>query len=319
MKKKVLVILGSTATGKTDLGLKFAKIYNGELVAADSRQVYIGLDIGTGKEPGKKFNVEKNKGFWVVDGVKIHMYDVTDPTTQYTLHDYVAQSKKVIIDILEKDKLPIIVGGTGLYIKGLLEDIPNLSVPLDSNLRQGLEGMELLQLQEKLKEIDPKRWDNLNPSDQKNPRRLIRQIELVYMNPYIDNMKNPKIENSSWDVLKIGLCAPRPLLNERIDLRVESRISEGLIREGEELFKRGLSLERMKALGLEYGLLGDLLSNKISKEEFAYLLKIKIHQYAKRQMTWFQKEGEINWTDITNKTWNDQVESKVKNWYYKGA
>src|SRR3989338_8195331 len=123
---KIIVIFGSTSTGKTDLALNLAKKFNGELVSCDSRQVYKKLDIGTGKLPGKQVNTEKGNGFWWLDGVKVWMYDVVNFRQQYTVYDYVKDADQVIENILSREKLPIIVGGTGLYLKALLEGLPNL-------------------------------------------------------------------------------------------------------------------------------------------------------------------------------------------------
>lgn len=330
--RKVLVILGPTATGKTDIALSLAKKYNGELVACDSRQVYKGLDIGTGKEPGKSImnyvlKVNKGKGFWEINGmskapagaVKIWMYDVAYPNIRFTVKDYVELAEKVVEDILERGKLPIIVGGTGLYLKGLLYGFPNLNIPVDESLRGELEKLSLKSLQEKLIALSPTRFQELSDSDKKNPRRLLRSIELILMNPYGHTTKNLQLKTKNWDVLKIGLTAPRPVLYERIDLRLISRIDEGLIEEAARLQKEGLALVRMKELGLEYGALADLLAGNISREEFIETLKTKIHRYAKRQATWFKKENGVNWFDITDKKWQGQVEKTVDSWYYTGT
>ncbi|MFH0937099.1 MAG: tRNA (adenosine(37)-N6)-dimethylallyltransferase MiaA [Candidatus Daviesbacteria bacterium] len=317
--KKVLVILGPTATGKTDVALNLAKKLNGELVSSDSRQVYKGLDIGTGKKPSNKSlesRVKKKEGFWEINGIKIWMYDVLDPREQFTVKDYVEQASEIVEDILKIGKLPIIVGGTGFYIKALLEGLPNLAIPIDKKLRGELGKLSLEKLQNKLKLLSPTKWNKLNDSDKKNPRRLLRSIELILMNPY---MKTKDCSNSLMDkyqILKIGLTAPRELLNERINLRLISRINQGLIKEGENLLKKGLPLQRMRELGLEYGVLADLLQNKINKKEFAEILENKIHQFAKRQMTWYKKEKNIFWFDITLKNWEKKMEKLVARWYY---
>ena len=146
---KLLVILGPTATGKTDLALQLAGKFQGELVACDSRQVYKGLDIGTGKEPREKGKVVKGKGFWEIDRAKIRMYDVADPKVQYTVADYVKEAAKAVEDISSRAKLPIIVGGTGFYLKALLLGLSNLSVPVDLKLRKQLEKLSVGELQEK--------------------------------------------------------------------------------------------------------------------------------------------------------------------------
>lgn len=321
---KALIIIGSTSTGKTDFALDLAKKFNGELISCDSRQVYIGLDIGTGKLPGKKVKVKKGQGFWKMDGVKVWMYDVVDPKKQYTVYDYVKDAKKVINDIIARDKLPIIVGGTGLYLKALLEGLPSLVIPADSRLRKELEKLSLQELQIKLQKLSAQKWENMNNSDRQNPRRLIRALEIASsanINATAVGLMSTKSPNMSLvdqaDVLKIGLTAPRQILYQRIDQRVIDRINQGMIDEAKSLHNKGLSFKRMKQLGLEYGVLADFLQGKIKeKDELVKIMQGKIHGYARRQVTWFKKERDIYWFDITNKLYSGQVESRVNSWYY---
>lgn len=331
---KILVILGPTATGKTDLALHLAKKYNGELVSCDSRQVYKGLDIGTGKEPGiknKELRIKKYDLRWEIDGINVWMLDVVDPNTQYTVSDYVQDAWKVIEDILKMGKLPIVVGGTGLYLRALIEGLPNLSIPVDQKLRGKLEKLSKEELQEKLKQLSSERWENLNQSDRENPRRLLRSIELVLMYGHsnksqISNLKTQSFNKlridpeqsrmgQNYDILKIGLTAPRDILNYRIDQRVLSRLDQGLIQEAEKLHKQGLSFKRMRELGLEYGILADFLEAKVNREEFIKKLQTKIHQYAKRQLTWFKKMKDVDWFDIEKPFDLLTLEKGVDSWY----
>ncbi|MDO8638851.1 MAG: isopentenyl transferase family protein [Candidatus Daviesbacteria bacterium] len=317
--KKLLIILGPTATGKTDLGLVLAKKFNGELIACDSRQVYKDLDIGTGKMPnlgfrvkGKGLRVKTGNGFWEINKIKIWMYDVTDKNQQYSVFDYVKDATIAIEKIHKSSKLPIIVGGTGLYLRGLLLGFPNLGIPINEKLRKQLELLTLQELQEKLKNLSPKKWDSLNQSDQRNPRRLVRAIE-ISMNKGKGERGKGKVRN--FNVLKIGLTAPREVLYKRIDDRIISRINQGMIEEAEDLFKKGLSLKRMRQLGLEYGILADFLDKKINKEELAIILQNSIHRYLKRQLTWFKKEKNVNWFDIAEKNYPRKVEKLISKWY----
>lgn len=314
---KIIVILGPTATGKTDVALKLARKYNGELVAADSRQVYRGLDIGTGKMPSgsEKWKVRSGKGSWEINRVKVWMYDVVNPDVQYSVADYVKDAEEVIEDIFKRGKVSIIVGGTGFYLKALLEGLSNLSVPVDKELREELEKLSLLELQEKLMSLSPIKWKNLNESDRKNPRRVLRSIELIKMNPYMGRISKYNKKIQRWDVLKIGLTAPREVLYKNVDQRVLSRFDQGMLKEAEDLHKNGLSTVRMKQLGLEYGVLADYLEGEIQSQNLILTMQNKIHGYIKRQLTWFKKEKNVNWFDITDKEFNTKVENLVAKWY----
>lgn len=308
---RLLSLSGPTATGKTDLALKLAKKYSGELVAADSRQVYVGLDIGTGKFPGRGWKMEnrglkKANGFWEINGIKVWMYDVVDLKVQYTVADYVRDASKVIEDILGRGKLPIVVGGTGLYIKALLERMDNLNIPVDPELRGELEKLNREELQEKLKLLDPVKWESLNSSDIQNPRRLVRSIELASMNPYMN--KYQVLDNKYRAILRIGLTAPRQVLYKNSDLRVLDWLNKGIIEEVG-------NIQILRRLGLQYGVIADLLEGKIKKENLAILMQNKLHGFIRRQLTWFKKEKDIVWFDIT-KTNLKEVEKVVGKWYH---
>lgn len=311
--KKILVILGPTATGKTDLALKLAKKFNGELISCDSRQVYKGLDIGTGKMPSKTIDLKMDDRRWIVDGVVIHLYDVVSPKIQYTVADYVKDASRVIREIRKKGKLPIVVGGTGLYLKALLYGLSNLAIPIDKKLRGDLEKLNLEQLQQKLKILFPIKWKSLNYSDKQNPRRLIRAIEL-------ESGKGSKGDKGSrglikeFDVLKIGLTASREMLYKKVDDRVISRIDQGMIEEAKNLHKNGLSLKRMRQLGLEYGVLADYLEGNI--QGLIKFMQGKIHGYVRRQLTWFKKEKDVTWLNIADKDLLGRLENTVAKWYY---
>lgn len=317
MIKKALVILGPTATGKTDLALKIAQKFYGEIIACDSRQVYSGLDIGTGKLPNEKVKVKKGQGFWEINNIQVWLYDVINPKKQYTVADYVKDAEAAIDKIETRGKLPIIVGGTGLYLKAATLGFSNLSLPIDKKLKGELMKLTLQELQNKLKSLSPTRWEKMNNSDRQNPRRLLRSIELFYMNPYMDT-KEYKTSLSRYNILKIGLTAPREVLYQKADLRVLDRIDQGMVKEAIRINKKGVSLKRMRSLGLEYGVLADYLEGKIkSKDDLVNCLQLKIHGYIRRQLTWFKKENNVNWFDIIDKNYLTKVEKLVAKWYIK--
>lgn len=334
MKKKVLVILGPTATGKTDLALYLATKFNGELVSCDSRQVYQSLDIGTGKLSGSgKWEVGRGIKKWEVGGVKIWMYDVVSPKKQYTVADYVKDASKVIGEIRQRGELPIVVGGTGLYLKALLSGLSNLAIPVDKKLRRELNKLSVSKLQKKLQEVSCAKWNSMNYSDRQNPRRLVRAIELAMSNhggdpsspsgalslPQDDKLRLGIIRSLS-NVLKIGLTAKRDVLYKRTDLQVVKRISQGMVEEGKKLHKNALTFKRMKQLGLEYGVLADYLSGKIREikgdQGLIKTMQNKIHGYVRRQLTWFKKEKGVVWFDITDKDYPVNVEKMVDRWYH---
>lgn len=312
---KLLVILGPTATGKTDLALFLAKKFNGEIISCDSRQVYKGLDIGTGKMPGKFESLQLEDGRWNVDGVAIHMYDVVSPKIQYTVADYVTDAGGIVEDIHHRKKLAIVVGGTGLYLKALLYGLSSLSIPVDKKLRLQLNKLSVSELQERLKQNSIKKWHNLNYSDKHNPRRLVRIIEMLMVKPK-KRLTQSSFKDRSCDILKIGLTAPREVLYQRSDERALSRIKQGMVEEANRLKKMGLSLKRMRQLGLEYRCLADYLTGNIqSQADLISIMQGGIHRFIRRQLTWFKKEKDINWFNITDQDFSITMEKLVGKWY----
>lgn len=317
MGNKLLVILGPTSTGKTDLAIYLALKFNGELISADSRQVYKGLDIGTGKEASIKYQVVRGEGYWIIDGIKIWMYDVADPGQRYNLYQYIIDAQKVIGKIVEKGKLPILVGGTGLYIRGLIEGISDFGSEADLSLRGELETLEIEQIQERIASENPDIFKALNNSELNNKRRLIRILEKVSAEK--SGKSFPGI-GEDFDVLKIGLKTDRSILDKRIKERVIKRINEGMIEESEKLLKEKiLNYERMDELGLEYRYIAKYLKGEIkTKDELIEILSLRIRQFAKRQMTWFRKEKDVSWFDILERGFLTKVDYQVLNWYNLG-
>ena len=294
------------------------------MIACDSRQVYVGLDIGTGKYPNlnikyQKSKIKKRKGYWVIDGILIHMYDLVSPKRQYTVADYVKDTEGVIRDIVKRGKLPILVGGTGLYERAIVDGLSSLKIPADKKLRNKLIKLSREQLQRKLEKIDQEKWEGMNNSDKNNQRRLIRAIELAISTHKGGLSTYPTDVGLIQDVLKVGLTASRDILFENINQRVYKWIEKGIIDETKNLIKSGVSKKRIQQIGLQYAVILEYLDNKISKGELMEKMQTKVTQYAKRQITWFKKEENIVWFDITSKDYFDKVEKLISAWYHEGT
>lgn len=272
-KKKVLVILGPTATGKTSLAVRLAKLFKGEIISADSRQVYRGLDVGSGKDLS-----EYGK-------VKYHLIDIADVNDVFNLAQYQSLAKLAIENVLSRNKLPILVGGSGLYLQAIIDNYKLSEVKADFELREKLELMDKDELQKILKKKDSGFFNSLNNSDLNNKRRLIRYIELLKSKSSFG-----KKNESNYEFLVIGLDFESSILKERIAKRLKERLEkEGMIEEVERLNKEGVSWERLISLGLEYKFVSYYLQKKISYQEMFELLLTAICQFAKRQKTWFKR------------------------------
>lgn len=311
---KILVIVGPTATGKTDLGLKLAKKFEGEIIACDSRQIYQDLNIVTGKLPTREVTVVKSKGYWLVDGIKIWLYDQVLLSDQYSAADYQKDSHLIIEDIHHRGKLPIVVGGTGFYLQTLLQPEQLVAAPANQTLRQKLEQLSLEKIQQKIKKLSITNWNLLNNSERHNKRRLIRHIEILLSK----KGNQPKIRFLNSDILKIGLIAPTDILDLKINQRVEEWVSGGLVAEVQQLVSRGISLERLENLGLAYGIMARFLKSEIDLIESVKRMQQVTRQYARRQLTWFKKDPEIKWFDITLLDTESKIEKLTQSWYDAG-
>jgi tRNA dimethylallyltransferase len=302
MKNNCIVILGPTASGKTHLACNLAYHLNGEIISADSRQVYKHLDIGTGKDLNE----------YVINGEKInyHLIDVFEPGEQFYLHDFIRELKVAFDKITAQNKLPIICGGTGLYLDTLRKDFSFTQIKENENLRKELEERSKEDLIKKLKRYNHQESQNV---DLNSKKRLIRAIEIA------EHLKNTeaKLEPASlpYHPYYIGIKSEVEKRRGLIYKRLISRLNNGLIEEVEGLFANGITHERLQFLGLEYKFISLYLQNKISKEELILQLSTAINQFAKRQMTWFrrmEKEGvKINWVEKTVDV--EQVVSEIKN------
>ncbi|MBI4999810.1 tRNA (adenosine(37)-N6)-dimethylallyltransferase MiaA [Candidatus Gottesmanbacteria bacterium] len=321
---KLLIICGPTATGKTKLGIRLAKKLNGEIISADSRQVYKGMDIGTGKD---------FKGAWLLDVVK--------PNQEFSVAQYVELAWKVISDIFKRKKLPILVGGTGFYIKAIIDGIETLGVPPDWELREKLSHCSIAQLSDWLNKLDKQRWERMNESDRNNPRRLIRAIEIARYKSTSEVGGTPPAgmagegdtsEVKEGKTLFIGLTTSYPILYQRIDQRVEERVKQGVEKEIRQLLSKGYSWEN-SVLGTtigyrewkQYFIDQNIYKRVRSREPISiYSSSVKDviqqwkfaeHGYARRQLTWFKKDKRIQWFDITISGWQEKIEKLIDKWY----
>jgi len=291
MKPKILIIVGPTASGKSDLAVQLAQTFNGEVISADSRQVYTGLNIGTGKITTEE-----------MQDIPHHLLDIADPKDQFTVTQWRTHAETAIADILKRGKLPIICGGTGFYISTLIDDITLPDVPADQTLRDELSIKTISELFTLLEQAHPERAKTMNQSDKNNPRRLIRAIEIARHTPSAETPSptTPTTHESSYDPLWIGINLPLPELHTKIQNRLEKRINQGMITEVQTLHDQGVSWERMEELGLEYRYIAQQIQGVLTLEKMREKLVTEINQYAKRQMTWFRRNKLIHWFTLSD-------------------
>ena len=287
MKYNLITVLGPTATGKTGLAAHLAARINGEIISADSRQIYRGMDLGTGKDYADYF----------VDGVEIpsHLVDIEDAGIHYNVFRFQTDFIRVFNEIKSRDKFPVLCGGSGLYIEAVLKNYRLIEVPPNRELRKELEGKSLVELTEILKNLKPKLH---NHTDVETDRRAVRAIEIEKY-----YAENPEFDTSfpEIDSLNIGINFDRELRRQRISTRLKQRLDEGMLNEVQKLLDSGLTPEQLIYYGLEYKYLTLHLTGELSYNEMFRQLEIAIHQFAKRQMTWFrgmEKRGtKIHWID----------------------
>ncbi len=319
---KILIVCGPTSTGKTPLAIKLARKFNGEIVSADSRQVYKGLNIGTGKDLPKNAKYRKpifgTYGYYEIEGVRIWGYDLIDPRREFSVAQFVTFAHKIIGDIDGRGKLPILVGGTGFYIKGVIDGISTAFIPRNGPLRKNLERRSAEELFESLSQMDSIKAASLNASDKKNPRRLIRAMEIATWK--INNAKKfrEEVKKSDYSILMIGLKSPEEFLYKRIQLRVGERIKNGLEEEIKHLLKNKVSWRTQSMSSLGYKQWKNYFEGKASKRVVVDSWEREERKYAKRQMTWFKKDKRIKWFDITQKNYPEGVEKLVEKWYHSG-
>jgi tRNA dimethylallyltransferase len=273
---KLVVILGPTASGKTELSIKIAKKYNGEIVSADSRQVYKGMDIGSGKITKKE-----------MAGIPHYLLDVANPKRRFTIVQYQKMAFKAIKNIQKKNKIPILVGGTGFYIQSVIDGIVIPEVKPDWKLRKRLEKKSNEELYKMLLVKDPERAKNI---DKQNPRRLIRALEIILKTKKaIPTLKN----KNEFNIFQIGIKKSPEELKILIHKRLLKKIKP-TIKEVKKL-RKTLSWKRLEEFGLEYRFVAQYLQNKITSKEMIDKIQIESEHYAKRQMTWFKRDKRIRW------------------------
>ncbi len=284
--QKILVILGPTASGKSALAVELARKFKGEIISADSRQVYRDLNIGTAKITPKEMK-----------GVPHHLLNIASPKKTFDVAEYQKRARRAIEKIHTRGKLPIICGGTGHYIDVLLDSQTIPDIPPNPKLRKKLEQYSTEELFARLKTLDPRRAATI---DRHNPRRLIRALEIVVTTgkPVPEKKDTRQMTNGKTAMLKIGIRLSPLELKKRIDIRLEKDLKRGLIHEVETLHKNGLTWKRLDELGLEYRYVAKFLRGELkTKKELAEKLRTELWRYAKRQITWFKRDKEIHWVN----------------------
>lgn len=278
-KNKLIVILGPTASGKTDLSVKLAKKYDGEIISADSRQIYKEMDVGTAKITQKE-----------MFGIPHHLIDIVKPDKTITLSQYKQKAVKIIKDIQSRGKIPFFVGGTGLYIQAVVENLFIPKIKPDENLRKTLEQKTNTQLLKQLKKLDPQTTAIIDP---KNKRRIIRALEVSILSGKPFSFLRTK-GRPIFDTIQIGINVSRGILYKRINQRVEQQVKSGLIEEVKKLgAKYGWNFPSMSGIGYKEFKL--FIENNATLKKSKNLLKQNTRNYAKRQMTWFKKNKTIHW------------------------
>lgn len=297
MKKPLIVLTGPTAVGKTSLSISLAKAVNGEIISADSMQVYKGMDIGSAK-------IRKEE----MQGVTHYLVDMLEPEEEFHIVKFQELAKAAMEEIYAKGRIPILVGGTGFYIQAVTRDIDFTQAEQETDYRQGLEqlakekGAEYLH--ERLREVDPKSAENIHAN---NVKRVIRALEFYHQNgtPISEHNEEQKQQTSPYDLVYFVLTAPREILYERIDKRVDQMMEEGLVEEVKALRGRGCHRGMVSMQGLGYKEILAYLEGEYPLEEAVRILKRDTRHFAKRQLTWFRREQDVIWVDKEQFHWNE--------------
>lgn len=289
MKERLLVIVGPTAVGKTDISIHLAKHFNGEVISGDSMQIYRGLNIGTAKITEQE-----------MQHIPHHMIDIKEPHESFSVSEFQREARDIITSINKRGKLPILVGGTGLYVHAITHDYQFTNIGSDETFREEMEAFANqygnIALHQKLHKLDPESSASIHPN---NRRRVIRALEVYELTgkPFTSFQKRE--EQSIYDAVFIGLSMDRDMLYERINTRIDTMIEKGLENEALNLYNKNL-IESQAAQAIGYKELFLYFDGKLSKEAAIELLKRNSRRYAKRQYTWFKNKMNITWFDMTH-------------------
>lgn len=302
--KPLIAIIGPTAVGKTEVSLNLSQKLplTAEIISADSMQVYKNMDIGTAKPNAEERRITSH-----------HLIDVAEPWEDYSVGKYQKQAKEAIQSVYSNDNLPILVGGTGLYVNALVYDYSMDKLPQLSEYRKELneqvETRGLSALYEELKKIDPDAAAKIHPNDQ---RRIIRALEVYHSTGEPISQRQQRQFNSPYNLLMFGLYMDRNLLYQRIELRVDKMIENGLIEEVEDMFSKGVKMDDTAMQGLGYKEIVGYLIGNYTRQEAIDLLKKNTKKFAKRQLSWFRRDPNIIWYDLTDKT-AGEISDKITN------
>ena len=297
MKKPLIVLTGPTAVGKTKLSIALAKAVNGEIISADSMQVYRYMDVGSAKITPDE-----------MDGVPHHLVDVLDPTEDFNIVLFQQLAKKSMEEIYSKGRIPILVGGTGFYIQAITRDIDFTQSEQDDSYRQELETLAAEKgntfLHDMLASVDPKSAEDIHEN---NVKRVIRALEFYKQNGtrISEHNEEQKEHVSPYNLAYFVLNAPRPLIYERIDARVDEMLKNGLVEEVKTLQRMGCHRGMVSMQGLGYKEILAWLEGEYPYDEAVRILKRDTRHFAKRQLTWFRREGEVTWVDKDKFDYND--------------
>ncbi|HHW02759.1 MAG TPA: tRNA (adenosine(37)-N6)-dimethylallyltransferase MiaA [Thermoanaerobacterales bacterium] len=303
-KKPLLVIVGPTAVGKTEIAIEVARKLNAEIISADSMQIYKYMDIGTAK-PSR---AEQR-------GIRHHMIDILNPDQDFSVADFQSMVKQCIEDIVSRHKLPLLSGGTGLYVNAVCYNYTFSEFEKDEALREQLRNQALKYgnefLYDKLEKLDPDAARKIHPN---NLRRIIRALEVCIKTgcTFSSYEEKTKKQKSLYDLFMFGLTRPRDELYRRINERVQQMIKKGLVEEVKRLLDMGYSRDLNAMQGLGYRQIIDYLDGKITLEEAIYLISRDTRRYAKRQYTWFLRDKNIVWMDVSREGMKKVVENIIK-------